>query len=109
MVFARMPAIGFHPLALYQAQGFQSAEQRIHGALGDDEIGIAFQAPQDFQAIQVPVPERGQDCQLEAPLAELDLPFIAFRLFHLAYLAIQGIWLSTVIWPSEMSALSAAA
>src|SRR5579863_812397 len=96
-----MPAFGFHPFAAQQPQRFQTAEQRVHGSLRHNQIGIALEPPQNFETVELSAPQSRQDCQFEASLSKLDFPLIsnlsiAIAFFHRIYFVLQGIVLSTL-------------
>jgi TrkA-N domain len=72
-----MSALRFDPLAAQKPQRFQAAKQRINRSFRHHQIGIAFQTAENFQTVKFSLPEHGENRQLQAALAKLDLPFIS--------------------------------
>src|SRR5262249_46654984 len=59
-----------------EAERLETGQEWIDRALDDDELGVVLEAANDLEPVEAPVPERGQDGELERALAELDLPFL---------------------------------
>ena len=100
VVFPRMSGIRFDPLASHEPQRLQPAEQRIDRSLGDDQIGVALQPPQNFKPIEFLAPT-GQPGSLAQDIpCGVALPICLRSLvpdldsLHPIYLAMQGIMLS---------------
>src|SRR5208283_1506668 len=70
-------------------------------SLRNDQVRIALQPPQNFQPVPSPLPQRSENRQLQASLAQLHLPLVPrlqlapFHPLHATYYAIQDIVLST--------------
>ena len=76
IVFARMSNVGLDPLAVNEAEGLEAAEQGIDGPLRDDQVGVAFEAAEDFQAVSFATPQGRENGELKTAFAKLDFPFI---------------------------------
>lgn len=57
IIFPRMSGPRFNPRTSHDPQSFQSAEPRIDGFVGCDQIGVTFQ-PQNFKPVEVLAPQR---------------------------------------------------
>src|ERR1044072_7284034 len=77
VVLPWMTGLGFHPLRVNVAIGFEAGQERVYRSLGNDEVGSVSQAAQNLEAVKASRPKRGENSQFERPLTELNLPLIA--------------------------------
>jgi hypothetical protein len=51
---------GFDPLGFNEAAPFESAEERVDGALRDNKSGTILEPAKHFQTVEASGPERGE-------------------------------------------------
>src|SRR5262249_58634162 len=84
------------PLRFEQPLGLEPGQERIDRALREHELRVALEPAENLEAVLLPGPERREDRQLQASLAELDLPLLhgIFGAGHGRYYVLQCIMLS---------------
>src|SRR6188768_3113256 len=73
-----MARLRFDPLRVDQAVALQAAEDGVDRSLGERQIRVVVEPPDDVEPVKPFLPETGEDRELQPALADLRFPVVGW-------------------------------